>query len=198
MQCPDPECNATVNADARVCPQCGMDLGPSAPPGPGDGIGLGTESEAETARGRRVRKLANASLILAILSCPLSWLPISYALILLFRQWGLPSDASPSQEGMHRTFFAYLGTGGIVLVMALSAIAAGHMAIARGRRSRRTGGVPRRARFGTALGYLSIVLPIMLIAFGYFNKSRPSGDNAFCQHNLRLMGGGAPDVCGRQ
>lgn len=165
MRCPNSECGATV----------------------GEGDDLGSEALAQASHSGRVRKLANASLILAILSCPLSWIPLTFALIHLLR-WVLPSEGLPSQgEVTYGAFLAYLGTGLIVLFMALSAIVTGHIAIARGRRVPGTGRVFWRALFGTLLGYLNVVVPIMLVAFAYFSKGRPNQDMAVCQGNLRAM-----------
>ena len=87
---------------------------------------------------------------------------------------------------MHRTFFAYLGTGIIVLFMALSAIVTGHIAIAKGKRLPRTDRVLWHPLFGTLLGYLTVVL-ITLMALSAYNKGRHNQDMAVCQGNLREM-----------
>jgi hypothetical protein len=44
-----------------------------------------------------------------------------------------------------------------------------------------------RPLFGTVLGYLNTVVPIMFIAIAYFGKGRPNQDMAVCQDNLRKM-----------
>ena len=156
------------------------------PPGPSKGDNLAPEALTQASPGRGVRRLANASLILGVLSCPVSWIPVAFALILLL-QWGLSSAGLPSNaEATYRTFLAYLGTGIIALIMALSAIATGHVAIAKGKRLSGTARVLWRPLFGTLLGYLTVAL-IILLALSFFNKGRHNNDMAVCYGNLKRI-----------
>jgi len=179
MQCPNPECGATLEADMAVCPHCGMDLQESEPPIPGEGVEPGAETPPPASPRKPGRKLANLSVILAIVSCPLFVLPV----LLLLHRWGVP---------FVRPLFPphtppYPGVLAITLCVAPAAILTGHIAIARGRRLPGTGGMPWRACFGTVIGYLNIVVPVVLVAFAYVNKGRPNQEMAVCHHNLRLV-----------
>ena len=186
MQCPDPECGAKVEKDALVCPQCGTALKPALPHGPREGGNLAPEILTQASPGRGARKWSNASLILAILSSPVSWIPLAYALMFLL-QWALSSAGQPSNaESTYRTFLAYLGTGILVLIMALSAIVTGHIAIAKGKRLSGADRVFWRPLFGALLGYLTVAL-IILMALSAFNKGRHNNDMAVCQGNLKRI-----------
>jgi hypothetical protein len=183
MQCPNRECGATVDAGARVCPQCGTDLKTSVPPRQNEADTRGTEAPADASHSGRGRTLANASLILAILSCPLFGLAVLYALSFLHQRglsllgWLFPPHSA----------LPFLAVLAIAPFLGLAAVVAGHIAIAKGRRASRTGGLPRRALFATVLGYLNIVVPVVLLAWAYFGKGRPNQDMAVCQDNLRKM-----------
>ncbi len=175
MQCPNHGCGVAVDDGVRVCPQCGMDMKPPVAPGPSEGDNLGTEALAQASHSGRVRKLANASLILAILSCPL----FGVALYILFPSFVL--------RLLNHSLLSFPVMLVIASFMGLAAVVTGHMAIAKGKRVPGTGGVPWRPLFGTVLGYLNIVVPIMLIAFVYFNKWRPNMDLTECGRNLRQV-----------
>ena len=179
MQCPNPECGATVEEDTTVCPHCGMDLQGSEPAVPSEGVEPRAQAAPQASPGERGRNLATLSVILAILSCPLFVLPV----LLLLHRWGVP---------FVRPLFPphtppYPGVLAITLCVAPIAIIIGHIAIARGRHLSGGGRAPRRALLGTVLGYLNILVPIVLVAFAYVNKGRPNHEMAVCQGNLRLL-----------
>ncbi len=155
MHCPNPECGATVDEDARVCPQCGMELKPYVPGGLGEGDNLGTEALAQAARSRRIRKLANASVILAVLSCSLAWAAGPVLNVLgLQGQWRPPFVARLIPLSYVPLYSAVI----TALFMALVAIVAGHLAITKG-------GGTRRRLFAALLGYLAVALIILLAAW---------------------------------
>lgn len=185
MQCPNQECCAAVEEGVRVCPQCGTGLEAFVPPGPGEDDPLGADAPAQASRRRRLRTLANASVILAILSCPAVLFPILLALWSLLHRL-LP----PSQQGQasQPIFFAYLGAGIVVLyIMALSAIVTGHVAIVKGRRCPGTARVLWRPLFGTLLGYLTIALTTLLV-LSALHKGRQCAYMATCGNNLNRIG----------
>ncbi len=119
------------------------------------------------------RILATMSLILAILSCPLFWVGLWIAL------GYVPKPVSALLANL-----PLMGT--VSLGMALSAIVAGHMAVAMSRRASRVRGRVWHIRFIIFLGYVNVAL-IGLVAFAYFNKGRPNADMVACEGNLRQM-----------
>ncbi|HOE66708.1 MAG TPA: hypothetical protein PLO62_09280 [Candidatus Hydrogenedentes bacterium] len=135
-----------------------------------EGDTLDSEGLAQASRSGRGQKLATASWRLAIWSCPLLWLTVPSALSLALHWMGFPPIPLPS-----------LGLAIIALALAPVAIVTGHLAIAKNRPGR----VPRRALFGTVLGYLNIVVPVALVTLAYYGKGRPSTDLVTCQNNLR-------------
>ena len=110
MQCPNSERAATVDEGAQ----------------------------AHVVQSKRVRKLATASLVLAILSCCLLWAALlcSPGLSGLRSHWRPPFVA----RLIPLSLLPFAGAKMIALFMALAAIVTGHMAITKGRRVPGTGG----------------------------------------------------------
>lgn len=171
MQCPNRECGATVDEGARVCPQCWADLGTSAPPGPG--------GPAPVSNNRPPRRLANTSLVLGILSCPLLWVVAASVLGSAIR---LPAISISSI--MSVMMAAALG----MVIAGLAAVVAGSIALARGLRAPRGGRVIWRPLVGTLLGCLNVTLVVFAVA-GIFHKGRLNADMATCGDNLKLIKG---------
>ncbi|HUW63051.1 MAG TPA: zinc ribbon domain-containing protein [Candidatus Bathyarchaeia archaeon] len=129
MQCPNPECGATVDDGAHVCPHCGTAL--TAKRSERRGI----EDPTPAALVGRARKLATASLILGIVACALPWAG-SAALNAL----GFQAEWRPPFVGtlLPVSYLLFAGATIASLVIALAAIVAGHLAIARGGGTRRS------------------------------------------------------------
>ena len=184
MQCPNRECGATVDEGAQVCPQCWADLGASVPSGPGEGDAPGAEVPARAPRNRRIRRSANASLILAILSCPLLWVA-AYLVVhyLPLSVWRIV-PALPFSP-----ILAVLAAALFMVIAGLAAVVFGAIALARGLRVPRSGRILWRPLIGVLLGCLNVTLVVYTVS-GSFHKSRDCGDLAACGDNLKLIGRG--------
>ena len=169
MQCPNSKCGATVDEGAHVCPQCWANLGTTAPPGPG--------STAQEPRKRPSRKLANMSLVLAILSCPLLWFVAASVL-------GSPIRISLANQS---AIVSVMAAAALVMVIAgLAAVVAGGIALARGARASRDGRVIWRPLAGVLIGGISAAFTIW-VALSVIHRGRMNADLVVCQNNLRQI-----------
>ena len=138
----------------------------------------------QSTHARRVCRLANTSLALAVLSCPAFLFVVLYSVDRL-RQWGLPF-AERLTPHVHPVVLL-LGFAAVALFISPVAIITGHMAIARARRAPSFRGERWCARIGVSIGYLNIIVPITLVALAYFTKGRPNQDMVVCENNLRRL-----------
>ena len=161
MQCPNRECGATVDDGAGVCPQCWAELGTSASPGPG--------GSAPASNNRSPRRLANASLVLGILSCPLLWVVAVSALV------------------RGSAFISFMMVAGLfMVVMGVAAVVSGSIALAMTGRAPRSGRVIWRPLAGVLIGGISAVFTVWL-ALSFFHRGHMNADLVVCQNNLKQI-----------
>ncbi len=129
---------------------------PIVPPGPSEGDSLGAEALAQASHSRRARKLANASLILAILSCSLLWAAVLSSQD-LWAQWRPPFV----WRLIPLSYLPFYCMKIFALFMGLAAIVTGHIAITKGRRDPGTGGMTWRPLFAALVGYLTVALILL-------------------------------------
>lgn len=100
--------------------------------------------------------MANASLVLAILSCSLLWVSV-LDVFGVDPQWRFPFVARLIPRSCLPFFCLWIAA----LLMGVSAVVTGHTAIIRGRRVPGAGGLTWRSLLGALVGYLMVGLLLL-------------------------------------